>query len=146
MHYVLKEDGGKMKRILEPLLPNFLFVYATPSVMESYVKRTPQLSYISYYYNHFQIDNGKNPPLTIPYEDMMNFIRLCSVRDEHIMVVDEAHCRYKNGDNVVVTQGKFQGVRGKVARVCGQQRVVVNLEGVCLLATAYIPSAFIRRT
>jgi transcription antitermination factor NusG len=112
--------------------------------MEKYVKHTPQLTYINYYYNHFQLDNGKNPPLTIPYEDMMNFIRVSSIKDEHVMVVEQEHCHYKSGDNVLVTQGKFEGVRGKVARICGQQRVVVNLEGVCMVATAYIPSAFIQ--
>jgi ribosomal protein L24 len=44
----------------------------------------------------------------------------------------------------MVTQGEFEGVRGKVVRVSGQQRVAVNLQGLCLVATAYIPSAFLR--
>lgn len=29
MHYVVKKEIGKKKRILQPLLPKFLFVYAT---------------------------------------------------------------------------------------------------------------------
>jgi transcription antitermination factor NusG len=144
MHYVLKYHDGKKKRVLEPLLPNFLFVYATPQLIDTYVKHTPQLTYVNYYYNHFKTENGKNPPLTIPYEDMMNFIRVSSVENEHVMVVDQAHCHYKSGDIVRVIDGDFRGVEGKVARVLGQQRVVIEIEGLCLVATAYVPSAFIK--
>jgi transcription antitermination factor NusG len=128
------------------LLPNILFVYTTKEQIENYVKHTPQISYLNYYYNHFRKEqNGTNPPLTIPYRDMMNFIHLTSIDNEHVMVVDNAHCHYKNGDKVLVTQGEFAGVRGKIARVSGQQRVVIELEGLCIVATAYIPSAFIEK-
>jgi transcription antitermination factor NusG len=135
---------GQKRRLWEPLLPNLLFVYATPEVMDTYVRRTPQLGYINYYYNHFKTVNGVNPPLTIPYEDMMNFIHVLSVENEHVMVVEKERCHYKSGEEVLVTQGEFEGVHGKVVRVAGQQRVVVNLEGLCLVATAYIPSAFLK--
>lgn len=144
MHYALRLVDGKQRRVLKPLLPNLLFVYATPEKMETYVRRTPQLCYINYYYNHFKNENGKNPPLTIPYEEMMNFIHLLSTESEHLKVVDPTRCHYKSGDEVMVTQGEFEGVRGKVVRVSGQQRVAVNLQGLCLVATAYIPSAFLR--
>lgn len=76
---------------------------------------------------------------------MLNFIRLTSINNEHIKVVSPENCHYKNGDEVEVTDGEFKGVRGKVARVAGQQRVVVEINGVCLVTTAYIPSAFIRK-
>jgi transcription antitermination factor NusG len=144
MHYVLKDENGKKKRILEPLLPNLLFVYTTPESVELYVKHTPSLSFVNYYYNHFKTGkDGKNPPLTIPYDDMMNFIRISSVRNEHVLVVNDERCHYKSGETVLITGGDFAGVRGKVARVSGQQRVVVAIEGLCLIATAYVPTAFI---
>jgi transcription antitermination factor NusG len=144
MHYTQRLVDGQKRRLWEPLLPNLLFVYATPEVMDTYVRRTPQLGYINYYYNHFKTVNGVNPPLTIPYEDMMNFIHVLSVENEHVMVVEKERCHYKSGEEVLVTQGEFEGVHGKVVRVAGQQRVVVNLEGLCLVATAYIPSAFLK--
>lgn len=146
LHYTLRECDGRKKRVLEPLLPNLLFVYATPQRVESYVKCTPQLSFVNYYYDHFHTENGKNLPLTIPYDVMMNFIRVSSVGNEHVRVVEEAHCHFKSGDSVRVTKGEFEGVRGRVARVSGQQRVVVSLDGLCLVATAYIPSDFIEKT
>ena len=45
--------------------------------------------------------------------------------------------------NVRVIAGDFKGVVGKVARIAGQQRIVVEISGLCLVATAYIPTDFI---
>lgn len=141
--YVLKVYNGNKKRVLSSLIPNFLFVYATPEKIEEYVKYTPELN-ITYYYDHFSIGkSGKNPPLTIDYNEMMNFIRLTSIKNEHICLVDPQHCHYKSGDKVRIIDGEFAGIEGKVARIAGQQRVVIELSSVCLVATAYIPSAFI---
>ena len=145
-HHIQKEINGKKKRVLEPLIPNILFVYATSEKVEAYVKHTPALSYLSYYYNHFRTDaQGKNPPLTISYEEMMNFIRATSIDNEHIRLVSPEQCRYKSGDLVRVVEGDFKGIVGKVARVQGQQRVIVEIEGLCVIATAYIPTGFIQK-
>ena len=51
--------------------------------------------------------------------------------------------RIQSGDKVKIVGGDFKGVEGTVARVSGQQRVVVEIQGLCLIATAYIPTAFI---
>lgn len=97
-----------------------------------------------YYYNHFQTDaQGKNPPLTIPYEEMMNFIRATSVDNEHVRLINPEQCRYKSGDLVRVMEGDFKGIIGRVARVQGQQCVVIEVEGLCLVATAYVPTGFV---
>lgn len=45
---------------------------------------------------------------------------------------------------VKVIGGEFEGVTGKVARIAGQQRVVVEITGLCLVATAYIPTNLIK--
>ena len=87
--------------------------------------------------------NGKNPPLAIPYEAMINFIKATSTDSDHVRIVTSEQCHYKTGDTVRVIEGEFQGVTGKVARIAGQQRIVVEISGLCLVATAYIPSDFI---
>lgn len=146
VHQVEKELNGKKKRVAEPLLPNLLFVYATAEEVETCVKRTPELSFLSYYYNHFQTDpSGKNRPLTIDYDEMMNFIRVTCVDNGYVRIVSTEQCCFKGGDKVRVIEGAFAGVEGRVARVSGQQCVVVDLKGVCLVATAYIPTGFLMR-
>lgn len=137
--------GGVARTIQKPLLPNLLFVYCSPTQADHLVKKHHTLpKFLRYYYNHLILNSdGTNPPLIVPDSEMDNFIRLTSVNNEHIRVVDPAQCRFRNGDRVRVTQGAFEGVEGRVARIAGQQRVVVVLEGLCTIATAYIPSAFL---
>lgn len=101
---------------------------------------------LSYYYNHFERDEfGKNPPLIVDYKKMEQFISLTTIMNEHIKIVDNKACNFKSGDFVRVTDGMFKGIEGRVARVSGQQRVIVELKGLCLVATAYIPTSFIER-
>ena len=147
MHYVQKVIVGKKKRILQPLLPNFLFIYATRVQADVFVKRSSDepSSFIKYYLNKTlpKEANGKNPPLTIPCEAMINFIKATSTDSDHVRIVNTQQCHYKSGDMVKVISGDFSGVVGKIARIAGQQRVVVDVSGFCLVATAYIPSAYL---
>lgn len=143
--YTKKSVNGTMKKVMETLIPNLLFVYTTEVKAKEYVKDTPQLSYLTYYYNHFVIgEGGTNPPLIVPYHEMENFIMATCSMNEHLMFIDESKCHYKGGETVKVIDGLFKGVEGRVARVCGQQRVVVSLSAVGLVSTAYIPSAFLQ--
>ena len=80
LRYSIRDIDGHNRRVLVPLLPNLLFVYADPVTIDSTIKlvnsKPNTKNYITYYYNHFQVGNdGKNPPLTVPYNAMMNFIR-----------------------------------------------------------------------
>ena len=143
--YVRKTVNGKQKKVLETLIPNLLFVYTTEDKAKEYVKDTPALSYLTYYYNHFELDeNRKNPPLTISNEEMENFIIATCNQSEHLKLVTESQCHFKGGETVKVIDGMFKGVEGRVARVSGQQRVVLSLSNVGLISTAYIPTAFLR--
>jgi len=143
--YIRKTVNGKQKKVQETLIPNILFVYTSKEKAEEYIKYTPALSYLTYYYNHFEIDDDlKNPPLTVSCKEMENFIIATCNKSEHLKFVEESQCHFKGGEIVKVIDGLFKGVEGRVARVSGQQRVIVTLSQVGLVATAYIPTAFIQ--
>lgn len=143
--YARKTVKGKLKKVLETLIPNLLFVYTNEEKAEEYIKNTPALSYLTYYYNHFELDESlKNPPLTVSCKEMENFIIATCNKSEHLKFVDESQCHFKGGEIVKITDGNFKGVEGRVARVSGQQRVIVTLTNVGLVSTAYIPTAFIQ--
>ena len=143
--FVEKIVNGNQKKFLQPLIPNIVFAYTTSTKAEEYVKKTPALVYLTYYYNHFALNqNRKNPPLTISCWEMENFIHATSNKSEHLMFVQAEQCHYKGGETVQVIDGPFTGVVGKVARVSGQQRVVVALSNIGLISTAYIPTAFLK--
>lgn len=146
MHYAIKKEIGKKKRILQPLLPNLLFVYATREAVNSIIKnKGAETSILKFYLDKTKPleENGKHPPLTIPFAAMTNFIKATSTNNDHVRIVSSEQCHYKSGDIVKVIAGEFEGVTGKVARIAGQQRVVVEISGLCLVATAYIPTDFI---
>ena len=146
MHYVIKKEIGKKKRILQPLLPNLFFVYATRETINSIIKKKgEETAVLKFYLDKTKPleDNGKHPPLTIPFTSMTNFIKATSTDSEHVRIVSAEQCHYKSGDMVKVIDGEFKGVTGRVARIAGQQRVVVEISGLCLVATAYIPNGFL---
>ena len=144
--YTRKLVKGEQKKVLESLIPNLLFAYTTPQKAEEYVKGTPELSYLTYYYNHFVRDSeGKNPPLTISCPEMENFILATYTHNEHLMSVTESQCHFKGGETVRVIDGAFKGVIGRVARVAGQSRVVISLTDFGLFSTAYVPKAFLEK-
>ena len=51
----------------------------------------------------------------------------------------------KRGDRVRVVKGDFAGIEGELIRIKGHKRVVVRLEGLFSLATAYIPGAYLEK-
>ena len=147
MHYIIKKEIGK-KRILQPLLPNLFFVYATRETVNPIIKKKgEETSVLKFYLDKTKPleDNGKHPPLTIPFTSMTNFIKATSTDSEHVRIVSAEQCHYKSGDIVKVIDGEFKGVTGRVARIAGQQRVVVEISGLCLVATAYIPNGFLKK-
>ena len=153
MRYKEAKKQGRKRIVTEPLLPSFLFVHATAEqigtlLYETKVSPDESRNLLSYYFDHTVHcqDNPKcNPPLTIRDEAMNNFIRLTSIKNPHIIPVISSNIQYKLGDHVVVTEGDFKGVYGRVARFAGQQRVIVELFDGCLVATAYVPKEAIRK-
>lgn len=103
---------------------------------------------LSFYYDHtsFREDaSDKNPPLVISDSAMDNFIRLTSIKNHHVIPITSENIMYKLGDEVVVTEGEFVGIHRKVARIAGQQRVVMELFDGCLVATVYVPREAMRK-
>ena len=142
---VEKYVKGKRKRYLQTLVPNLLFAYTTEEKAGEYVNNTPAISYLSYYYNHFEQDaDEKNPPLTVSDEEMNRFVLATCNMNKHLLFVQPSQCHFKGGEQVKVIDGPFAGVEGRVARVAGQQRVVIALSNIGLISTAYIPTAFLR--
>ena len=147
MRYKEVKKHDKKQIITEPLLSSFLFVHATAEqvgalLYEIKVSTNESRNLLSYYFDHTsqrQDNPDRNPPLTICDEAMNNFIRLTSIKNPHIIPVTTEIVQYKLGDMVIVTEGEFKDIHGRVARIAGQQRVVVELLEECFVATAYIP-------
>lgn len=147
LQYKEVRKQGKKRIITTTLLPSLIFVHASAEQVENLlhdikIVANESRALLSYYFDHTihrQDHPDRNPPLTIQDEAMNNFIRLTSVKNPHIIPVTSNSIQFKLGDNVVVTEGEFKGIHGRVARIAGQQRVIVELFDGCLVATAYVP-------
>ena len=147
LRYKEVRKQGKKRIITEPLLPSLIFVHASAEQVETLlhdnkVVTNESRTLLSYYFDHTihcQDNPKRNPPLTIRDEAMNNFIKLTSLKNPHIIPITSNNIQFKLGDNVVVTEGEFKGIHGRVTRIAGQQRVVVELFDDCLVATAYVP-------
>ena len=152
LRYKEVRKQGKKRIITEPLIPSFLFVHASAEQVDSLlqdksIKPLENRALLSYYYDHTShCENSptKNPPLVISDAAMDNFIRLTSIHNPHIIPVTSENIKYKLGDEVMITEGDFKDIHGRVARIAGQQRVVVELFEGYLVATAYIPKDAIK--
>ena len=147
LRYKEVRKQGKKRIITEPLLPSFLFVHASAEqvdylLQDKNIKAFENRTLLRYYYDHTShCENAptKNPPLIIADTAMDNFIRLTSIHNPHIIPVTSDNIKYKLGDEVVITEGEFKDIHGRVTRIAGQQRVLVELFDGYLVATAYVP-------
>lgn len=147
LRYKEVRKQGKKRIIPTALLPSLIFVHASAEQVETLlhdnkIVANESRALLSYYFDHtihLQDNPNRNPQLTIQDEVMNNFICLTSIKNPHIIPVTSNNIQFKLGDNVVVMEGEFKGVHGRVARIAGQQRVIVELFDECLVATAYVP-------
>lgn len=128
-------------------IPNIFFVYGTEDEVKTYAFDNVHLPFLRFYYESHH-EGGKiiKEPLIVPDRQIKSLQILCKAEAEDIRFVpDKMIPKFQEGEFVVITQGEFKGIEGKVARWHGQQRVAIIIEGLCVIATAYIPSAYLEK-
>ena len=139
-------DSFKDEQVVTKTIPliNLVFAYLTEQEAKDYTRGEKKIPHLTFYYNHFSTNNGqRNPPLTVRDDAMYNFILATQSQNKHIRVLTPADIHNHIGKEVRVIHGEFEGVRGRVARIAGQQRVVIDILDGMLIATAYVPTAFL---
>lgn len=134
------------KRIItdESRIPNIFFAYGTEEELKTFVYDNVNLPYLRFYYRHVHV--GKKivkEPLIVPSNQMNSLKIICAADSDDIVASTEEIRKFKVGQKVRITEGKFKGVIGNVARYQSQQRVGIVIDGLLTVCTAYVPSAFI---
>ena len=150
----VKQVGEKRKKVVESMVPNLLFVLTdrksalvlTSQPLKSLSRRKDKAPLeLRFMYDHTcRNEFGRDNLVTVPHPQMVNFIRFTIEGDESIRNVTGEEIRFRQNEQVMITEGAFKGVVGRVARINRQTCVVVGLQQICMLATAYIPKAFLR--
>lgn len=138
---------GKKTIVEVSRIPNIFFVYGTEDEVKTYAYDNVNLPFLRFYYDsHHEGVKIIKEPLIVPERQIQSLQILCHAEAEDIRFVPtEMIQKFKGGDTVLITQGEFKGIEGKVARWHGQQRVAIIIEGLCVIATAYVPSAYLEK-
>ena len=143
---VVKLIKGKRKKVTESRLPNIFFAFGTEKQLNEYVFDNVNLPFLRFYYRHYHEGNTiKKTPLIVPDNQMESLKIICAADVDNTFVSLVKVPKFEKGQLVKVIDGNFKGVIGRVARWHGQQRVAVIVEGLVTMATAYIPSAFLKK-
>ena len=140
----VKLVDGKSITTEQSRIPNLFFAYATEEQLKPNVFDNVNLPFLRFYYRHTRVANKVvKEPLIVPDHQMESFKIICTADSEDIIASTDEIERFKKGQQVRITDGKFKGVVGTVARYQSQQRVGIVIDGLLTVCTAYVPSAFL---
>lgn len=143
---IVKVIKGKRKKVRISCLPNIFFAYGTEECIKTFVYDNVNLPFLRFYYEHIHSGNKIiKKPLIIPNSQIESFKIICSHVNMDIIIQSRLISNFQRGEKVKVVEGAFKGVEGNVARCMGQQRVGIIVGGVFTVATAYVPSSFLKR-
>lgn len=140
MRYELEEKDGVPYTKLLPAIHNLIFVHSTQEVITDLKMRDKAFSPVRYLINRTK---EKHVIMTVPDQEMENFIRVASVEDNSIFYLGNSNYINRIGRKVRITAGKFKGVEGIIKRIKRNRHVVVQIEGIAAVAITFIPSEFI---
>lgn len=84
-------------------------------------------------------DAMRTRPEPIPDKEMDNFRLLLSHKDQDLIPIEVKDPNFLVGDRVRVKDGALKGLEGVVKRIKGDRRLVVAINGICAVATSFIP-------
>lgn len=139
--------NGKRKTIEVSRFPNLLFAFGSENEIQKYVYDNKRYPYLRFYYRHrHEGQRIVKEPLIVPDTQMESLKIICNSKADDIVIIPQnAIAKFQQGEHVRITEGTFAGVEGYVARFYGQQRVGIIIDGLTSIATAYIPSAFLKK-
>lgn len=136
---------GKRKSVEESRLPNIFFARGTEEEIKSFVYDNVNLPYLRFYYRHFHEGaRVAKEPLIVPDYQIESLKIICASEAKDIILELSNVRKFEKGQTVRIIDGAFKGVIGKVARYHGQQRVAIIIDGLLTIASAYVPSAFLK--
>ena len=81
----------------------------------------------------------------IPDREMEVFRFVVTAGHDGLEVLGDDRPEYHVGERVVVTDGPFKGAEGYIKRIKRDRRLIVSINGVVAVATAYIHPSLLRK-
>lgn len=135
-------QGSTPEEVRMPAVSRLMFVRA----------RIPQLLDIEQrgilplrIYRTLESNPAERKPIVIPDAEMQTFILVSSCGEKGLEYFAGGEMQFRPGSKVRVIQGPFKGSIGHIKRIRGNRRLVVEIQGICAVATSYIPTPFLER-
>lgn len=138
MKYRIVTRGERKIKELVPAIHNLIFVNISSLALKEY-KATTTLP-IRYIMNR-----ETREPILIPENQMKNFIAIAGNTTEQIVYLEPNISNFSKGDKVRITGGVFEGAEGYFMRVKGDRRVVVCINGIAAVATAFVHPSLVAK-
>ncbi len=130
---------GKRVEIERPLIPSLFFVKGSRRQAMGIEREMMGRARL---YRHL---TGDRMPVEIPLRQMQMFMMATSGDRDGLEFFEDGAFSWQKGERVRVVDGKFKGLEGEIKRIHGDHRLVVAVEGICAVATAYIPRCFLEK-
>ena len=124
---------GEQQKTLVPAITGLVFAQATREALDSYIRSFGDARPVNYYW-----DRTANRPLTVPDKAMEDFIAIASTMDPDLIYLTEISDKLREGQKVIVKEGPFKGVVGKVVRIRKSRRIMVEIPGMLAVASTYV--------
>lgn len=131
---------GKQIVVERPLIPSLFFMRS--SKQQALCLEQELLGKARLYRQLVDFDPQ---PIAIPKRQMQMFMMVSSGDQEGLEYFEDGAFNWKKGERVRVIDGRFKGLEGEIKRINGDHRLIVTIEGICAVATTYIPRCFLEK-
>ena len=145
MLYSLRNRKGfktrwNKKNVRKPVINSLLFFHS-----ETYIAKEIQKILTDKVILYTRQIDFKKIPLAIPEREMNIFMLVTSSGEKGLEYFDTDNPKFYQGDHVKVIDGTFKGAEGYICRIKKNHRLIITVNGVCAVATSYIPQAFLKK-
>ncbi len=137
---VVTNNDGTKSHVDEPAIKNLIFAYSSFTTLRSMGSHSG--CYVPFF---FMLDRTTNQNLVVPIKQMEQFMAVSKTMHDDLMYLPQEDLKIKTGDYVKVTEGVFQGVEGHVVRIKRDRRVLVKIDNVVSVATAYVSPTILEK-
>lgn len=141
MKYKMVTNRHNIKtRKLIPAIGNLLFAYTTKSNIQNLKRNIDYLHYLT------KPQDGRNIPITVPQNQMQNFISVCETLDERLHYLTPDEIDLEKGTKVRIVGGGFDGVEGTFIKVKGsrKKKVMVLVQSVAAVIVTEFSEGYIQ--
>lgn len=137
---VFVNSHGKRVTIEKPVIPSLFFMRSSQKQAECLEESLQGRARL-----YRKIREYNQEPISIPLRQMQMFMMVSSGDQDGLDYFEDGAFSWKKGERVRVIDGKFKGLEGEIKRINGDHRLVVAVEGICCVATSYIPRCFLEK-